>query len=98
MNSHNVLIRENKTLSNQITSLEEEKSIARLFPIITSCLSGINALGVLLIGFGVNYLNQPTPPPCAGWLLAAGIPVCLATAIAQPLVPWLVKQWLNKYD
>jgi hypothetical protein len=54
-NAHNICLRENSHLRARIEVFEKEKIVKRFFPYANAALSIVNVLGVLLLGFGLNW-------------------------------------------
>lgn len=92
LNAHNLSVRENGELKQRIEVLEREKIVKRLFPFANACLSLVNILGVILLGFGTTYMTQERPPIYCGVLIAVGVVASLVSACAQPFVPLIVKR------
>jgi hypothetical protein len=62
-----------------------------MFPFANGCLSVVNVLGVVMMGFGTAYMTQPSPPVYCSILLWSGVGIALLSAFAQPFVPLIVK-------
>ena len=92
LNAHNLSVRENAHLRQRIEALEREKLVKKTFPFANACFAVINVLGILLLGFGTNYLSRPNPPSYCGVLLLVGAVTALLSACAQPFVPAIMKR------
>ena len=53
---------------------------------ITLLLAVINALGIVLVGFGSSYLSAKPPPAGAGWILVIGSSISILATVGPALL------------
>lgn len=96
VNAHNLLYRERENLSAEVSSLKEVIATKTMQPLVAILLSVSNVFGVVLVGFGINYLSSQKVPPFASLVLWMGIILSAVPSILSPLMPTLTKTFKAK--
>ena len=87
VNQHNALVRERDALRDEVSNGKEKLAALSLQPVLASFVGLCNVAGVILVGIGAGWVSATSPPKGSGWILTAGIILCLAASVAVVAVP-----------
>lgn len=81
INGHNLSQRKIFDLNVELQKSKEEIATFSLQPVLSIALATMNITGVVLVGFGVNYLSGDKPPAASVILLAIGVILSVFSAL-----------------